>query len=117
MIHLTKGVQQGGCASPILYIAYANKFAKTIKELHQGEGLGPEDFLVMNWADDVNYMFTDIKDAEKTITALIQIAEDLKLPFSKAKCKLVPLFPNPKSCTKELKKLKKKLREKIGTVL
>ena len=32
-IHLTKGVQQGGCASPILYVAYANKFAKAVKEL------------------------------------------------------------------------------------
>ena len=68
MIHLTKGVQQGGCASPILYIAYANKFAKTIKELHQGEGLGPEDFLVMNWADDVNYIHTEIDHAKETIS-------------------------------------------------
>jgi len=93
VIHLTKGVQQGGCASPILYVAYANKFAKAIKELSEERGLTKEDYLVMNWADDVNYMFTDIRDAERTIIALKEIAEELRLPFSKAKCKLVGLYP------------------------
>ena len=31
IIHLAKGVQQGGCASPILYIAYADKFAQRVR--------------------------------------------------------------------------------------
>ena len=92
-IHLTKGVQQGGCASPILYVAYANRFAKTIKEISAQRGLTREDYLVMNWADDVNYMFTNIEDAERTIVLLKEIAEELRLPFSKAKCKLVGMYP------------------------
>ncbi len=105
IIHLTKGVQQGGCASPILYIAYANKFARIIKETSRRRGLSIDDYLVMNWADDVNYMFTNIEDAYRTITALKEIAADLNLPFSKKKCKLVPLYP----C-----KYPYKLRAKMG---
>lgn len=108
IIHLTKGVQQGGCASPILYIAYANRFAKAIKELAERRGLTKEEYLIMNWADDVNYMFTNIEDAKHTIRALKRVAEELKLPFSKEKCKLVPLYPN---------KYPYKFREKIGVVL
>ena len=67
-----------------------------------------EDYLVMNWADDVNYMFTDIRDAERTIVALKEIAEKLKLPFSKEKCKLVGMYPE---------KYPYNLREKMGTVV
>ncbi len=52
-----------------------------------------EDFLVMNWADDVNYMFTDMEAAQRTILLLKEIAVELKLPFSKAKCKLVGMYP------------------------
>ena len=47
----------------------------------------------MNWADDVNYMFTDMKAAQITILLLKEIAVELKLPFSKAKCKLVGMYP------------------------
>ena len=47
----------------------------------------------MNWADDVNYMFTSISSARLAIKKLIQISEDLELPFSKSKCKLVPMYP------------------------
>ena len=60
LVHLTKGIQQGGCASPILYIAYADAFARRIKELNGEEGTGVDDQLIMNWADDVNYMFTSM---------------------------------------------------------
>jgi hypothetical protein len=62
----------------------------------------------MNWADDVNYMFSNIEDAKRTIIALQKIARELKLPFSKEKCKLVPLYPN---------KYPYKDREEIGQVL
>ena len=47
----------------------------------------------MNWADDVNYMFNDIQEAHVAIRTLKQIAKELKLPFSKQKCKLVPMYP------------------------
>ena len=107
-IHLTKGVQQGGCASPILYVAYANRFAKTIKEISAQRGLTREDYLVMNWADDVNYMFNNIDDAKRTIVELKKIAEELELPFSKEKCKLVGLYPQ---------KYPYKRRIKVGTVV
>ena len=74
--------------------------------MNKEKNRGLDDYLVMNWADDVNYMFTDVKDAEETVGALINIAEELKLPFSKDKCKLVPLYPH---------KHPKKLKEKYGT--
>ena len=86
-------------------MAYANKFAKVVKEISESRGLSREDYLVMNWADDVNYMFTNIEDAERTITLLKEIAVELKLPFSKAKCKLVGMYP---------KKYPQRLKQKIG---
>jgi len=73
--------------------------------MNKDKNRGLDDYLVMNWADDVNYMFTDVKDAEETVGALIKIAEELKLPFSKDKCKLVPLYPH---------KYPIKLKEKYG---
>jgi dGTP triphosphohydrolase len=86
-------------------VAYANKFAKVVKEISESRGLSREDYLVMNWADDVNYMFTNIEDAERTIILLKEIAVELKLPFSKAKCKLVGMYP---------KKYPQRLKQKIG---
>ena len=47
----------------------------------------------MNWADDVNYMFTDLDTAVAAIDCLVEVAEELDLPFSKAKCKLIPIYP------------------------
>ena len=107
-IHLTKGVQQGGCASPILYVAYAKEFAKTIREIQHRKGMGVDDYLVMNWADDVNYMLNSMEDAEEIITALKEIAKQLELPFSKAKCKMVVIYPN---------KFPQDQKETIGAVI
>ena len=62
----------------------------------------------MNWADDVNYMFSDITEARRTIEMLKRIAVELKLPFSKEKCKLVPIYPS---------KYPYRHREEIGQVI
>ena len=58
------------------------------------QGTNPLEFLIMNWADDVNYMFTDINQAKQAIKEIKEVAVELQLPFSPSKCKLVPIHPH-----------------------
>ena len=67
-----------------------------------------QDYLVMNWADDVNYMFSSMEEVERAIETLKEVSESLRLPFSRDKCKLVPIYP---------RKYSYKDREKIGDVI
>ena len=67
-----------------------------------------DDYLIMNWADDVNYMFKNAADAKRAIRTLKAIADELVLPFSKDKCKLVPMYPQG---------YKYSAREEIGEVV
>ena len=83
-----------------------------MKDSSSERGLGINDYLVMNWADDVNYMFTSLKDAKKTIKELYKIGSELDLPFSREKCKLVPIYPR-----KFPKKKKLKIGSRIGNLV
>ena len=64
-----------------------------MKKFAGENNVNPYDYIIMNWADDINYLFKDVEIAKKVIGTLKAVADDLILPFSKDKCKLVAMYP------------------------
>lgn len=79
-----------------------------MKKLASENNVAPYDYIIMNWADDINYLVKDVEVAKKVIGTLKAVAEELILPFSKDKCKMVAMYPQRYPRRKKIK---------IGTVL
>ena len=67
--HVSNGVKQGGCLSPILFSVYLNELIETLRKNNIGCGYGSEYMGVFCYADDLSLLcpsFTGIKEMLKT---------------------------------------------------
>ena len=73
--HISNGVKQGGCLSPILFSVYMNELIKILRKNIIGCRYGSEYMGVFCYADDLSLLcssFTGIKEMLKTCEDYMQ---------------------------------------------